>query len=515
MRCALLLTVAAALASAATATAAPLVPRELASLSESSHALVRLDGRRGEGSVRAAGGVLVAPRLAIWRLPSAAAQRLVPRLAVEGALLEFERELPRRRLVAAARSDPLVPEQWWLPAVGADRVEPPGPGKLLTVVDSGIDAAHPEFAGRPDLRLLNEQRLAPQESEFHGTAVASVAAAPRNGVGIEGIYPAAALASWDVTPQSSISSGLVIAGISAAAGLGPGVINLSIGGDERSPLEELTVRDAVARGSIVVAASGNDRDRGDRPNFPASLPHVFTVGAVGPSGAVSPFSSTSAGMDVVAPGEDVIAAVPGFVAAGGFAYVDGTSFASPIAAAALAWVWTARPELDASQVFELVRRSAVDLETPGRDRSSGFGLLDLPAALAAPAPSRDPFEPNDTVSEARGAQVPWAARPALTAPGRGRATVTARLDAADDPQDVYPVWVPANRRVIATVRPAGAGVVARVLGTLPRNVASVRTRTTLEVRNRTRAGRLVYVAASLGSGSAAYTLTLTTAAVPR
>ena len=54
-----------------------------------------------------------------------------------------------------------------------------------------------------------------------------------------------------------------------------------------------------------------------------------------------------------------------------------------------------RPELDASQLFEVMRRSAVDIDAPGRDDASGFGLLNVPAALAYAAPVPDPLEPND------------------------------------------------------------------------------------------------------------------------
>ena len=56
-----------------------------------------------------------------------------------------------------------------------------------------------------------------------------------------------------------------------------------------------------------------------------------------------------------------------------------------------------RPELDATQLFEVMRRSAVDIGAPGRDDAAGFGLLNVPAALAYPAPVRDPFEPNDDI----------------------------------------------------------------------------------------------------------------------
>jgi len=514
MRRTLLVAVALSLLGAAPAGAAPLVPRELASLSLSSHALVRLDGTRGRAAVRAAGGTPVSGRLGLWRLPSAAAQRLVPRLAVSGALLDVERELPREAAGHLDGGDPLIPEQWWLGAVGADRVEPPAAGKPVSVVDSGVDLTHQEFAGRPDTRALNDQRLV-GVNEFHGTAVASVATAPANGLGLVGIYPTAALLLWDASPRGQLTSTDVILGIQAAAANGPGVINLSVGGPTRSSFEELAVDDAVARGSVVVAASGNERESGDPLNYPASLPHVFTVGATNRENTVASFSSSSPGMDVVAPGEDIVAAVPTSISRAGYEFVAGTSFASPIAAAAVAWVWTARPELDASQVTEVVRRAAHDLETPGRDSRSGFGLLDLPTALSAPSPPRDTTEPNDSVDLIRKDGLLRRATPPLTTVARGRASVTARLDAADDPRDVYRVWVPAGKRVIAAVRSTPVGVTAQLVGPQVKSVRAIRKANGLEIRNAGRVGREVYLAATLGRGTATYVLTLATSRIPR
>ena len=60
-----------------------------------------------------------------------------------------------------------------------------------------------------------------------------------------------------------------------------------------------------------------------------------------------------------------------------------------------------RPELDNTQLFEVMRRSAADIPPAGRDDASGYGLLDVAAALAYPAPIRDPLEPNDDVDFVR------------------------------------------------------------------------------------------------------------------
>ena len=136
-------------------------------------------------------------------------------------------------------------------------------------------------------------------------------------------------------------------------------------------------------------------------------------------------------------------------------------------------------------------------------------------ALAAAVPVRDPAEPNDSIDHVTAGGLLHRATPPLTSRTRGRNAITARLDAADDPRDVYRVWVPAKRRVSAVVTPASAGIATRLLGAAPRGVRAVRTARGLEIRNTGTAGREVFLATSLGRGTATYTLSLTTATLPR
>jgi len=524
VRVAIVLSCLLAVAAAPVASAEPLVPRELASLARHPHALVQLDrtrGRLAEAQLRETGAVLVSKRLRIWRLSSPAAQRLVPKLAVAGALREFEPDFPRTSQNHGNANDPLLPQQWWLSRIGADRVDAPGPGKPVTVVDTGIDVAHPEFAGRPSTVLLNAQRIVGRR-DFHGSAVASVVGAPANGVGVVGVYPQAFLRSWDGSPDGLLTASDVISGIGAAASLGPGVISLSLGGFFQSRIEEHAILDAVARGVIVVAAVGNERELGSPPAFPANLPHVLTVASTNASDQVSVFSSEAAGMDLAAPGEVIPVARPGSPT--GYSSESGTSFAAPIVAGAVAWVWTARPDLDHTQVVELMRRSSRDVAPTGRDADTGFGLLDIPTALTRPAPSPDPLEPNDTIEQVRpNGLFPTPKRP-LTEPLRGRAAVSARVDVADDPRDVYRVWVPAGRRVVATLR-SDRPVELRYPGSKPRGVVAqssvvgTRGRRVATLTNRLRRGLYLYLSAFLprntGFAEAAYTLTLTTTRAPR
>ncbi|TML95431.1 MAG: hypothetical protein E6G03_08295, partial [Actinobacteria bacterium] len=361
--------------------------------------LVQLDWahlHRGAQLARQAGGTEIASELRLWSVPSYAVADLrragVVELARPDRLLTTES-------VAAQASDPLVPLEWWRSAIGADRVDSPGPGKPVTVVDSGIDLTHPEFANRPNTTALNPQTTT-EEDEDHGTEVSSVIGAPNNGVGLVGVYPNSVLRVWDASPFGFLNESEAIKGIIEAARLGPGVINLSFGGEDNDPLLQQAVDHAFRTGSLVVAAAGNDGLDGSPPNFPAVYPHVLTVGATNSSGQVAAFSSLSSTVDLAAPGADIPVAEPVAQDASGYLLdANGTSFASPLVAGAAAWVWTVRPNLDNTQLFELMRRSATDIGARGFDNATGWGLLNIPAALSFPTPRRDPQEPNEQPEE--------------------------------------------------------------------------------------------------------------------
>ena len=120
--------------------------------------LVELDRARGQQAVpalRLSGGRLVSHRLGLWLVPSQPAARILPGLERARLVRAVEPDHRYRRLGHLAAGDPLLSSQWWIAAIGADQVEPPGPGKPVTILDSGLDITHPEFAGRPDTTLLN------------------------------------------------------------------------------------------------------------------------------------------------------------------------------------------------------------------------------------------------------------------------------------------------------------------------------------------------------------------------
>jgi hypothetical protein len=366
--------------------------------------------------------------------------------------------------VLRGTADPLEPQEWWLTHVGANPAAAPPAGVPITIVDSGTDPTHPEFAGRPNTTFLNDQTTIGSE-EYHGTIVASIAAAPENGVGIAGVYPTAALQLYDASPDPhGVSNLAAITGIEAASQHCPGVINLSFGSVTPDPLMYDAILDAVHNGCLIVAAAGNGGLVGSPQTYPASYPHVFTVAATDENDAVTPFSTASPATDVAAPGVDMIGAVPLTRDPSGYqSNLSGTSFSAPIATAVAAWVWTLRPTLTVSQIAGVLRAGARDIGPPGFDSASGWGIVNIPGALAAPAPPTDPGEPNDDVGQVKPGKLFELGEPPLTTTTRPSARIAATLNASEDPRDVYRIWVPPHRIVRVTVS-AGGRAAARIWG---------------------------------------------------
>ena len=480
----------------------------LASAAPGRAELVQLKHASGNALARRAGGTELVPELRIWRVDAAAVARL--RRAGVVAVAEPERLLPRTARSAAA-TDPLVPTEWWRAAIGAATLDAPGPGKPITVVDSGLDITHPEFAGRPNTILMNKQTTTADE-EDHGTEVASVIGAPNNGVGIVGVYPDAVLRAWDASPFGILNEGAAIQGIAEAAREGPGVINLSFGGEDADPLLEDAVMFAFRSGSLVVAAAGNEGLEGSPKGYPAAYPHVLTVGASTQSGRVASFSTVAPTVDLVAPGVGIPVAEPLAQEPSGYLEVPGTSFSSPLVAGAAAWVWTERPDLDNTQLFEIMRRSAVDIGERGFDNASGYGMLNMPNALASRTPRSDVQEPNEHPAEIEPHGLFPAGTAPLTRPGHLTAFLQAHLDRSEDPVDLYRAWAPAHE--VLRIRATGA-VRMRLLPRFQRTRApkplAVGKRGAVAYRNAASHGAFVYIELRPATRTVEYTLRITAA----
>jgi subtilisin family serine protease len=284
-----------------------------------------------------------------------------------------------------------------------------GNGVTVAVLDDGIDLGNPELAPQawvnpgetgPDgsggdratngvdddgngyvddvngVNLCSDatpQTLHVDGVDWHGTAVASVLAAAADGSGMVGMAPDARVMAvrW-LEPACSTVSYAVDAIEYAIAG-GARVINASWGTLDESEALRDAVEDADAAGVLIVAAAGNEGST--QVLYPAAFdePNVISVAAVAADGSLAWFSSYGPAVDLAAPGEAILAI--DLQASGGYAFVNGTSFAAPFVAGIAALVGELRPDL-------LANPAAM------RSRIIGSGWADPPLARPVTASGR-------------------------------------------------------------------------------------------------------------------------------
>ena len=286
-----------------------------------------------------------------------------------------------------------------------------GQGVTIAVVDTGIDIDSPEFAGRihgasRDM-LSDTSARGFNATDDHGTNVAMVAAAARNGTGIVGIAWGAmimALRSDQVgSCQSDNSSAsedddcefadsTIANAIDHAVANGAKVINLSLGGDPPLQIVRSAVANAVAAGAVVIVAAGNDGDANPDP-FGAGVDAaggggVIIVGSVGEDGTISDFSNRAGNQPdhfLAARGDRICCTYENgslYVDGEGYVYLfAGTSFAAPQVAGAAALLAQAFPNLTGRQIVDILLRSAFDAGSAGNDPVYGRGIMDIARAF--------------------------------------------------------------------------------------------------------------------------------------
>jgi type VII secretion-associated serine protease mycosin len=285
-----------------------------------------------------------------------------------------------KRHASAMPTDPILADQLqYLTPQNLAQAWPvsTGNGVIIAVVDTGVDATHPDLTGRvlPGWDFVNNDSNA-ADDEGHGTAVAGVAAAKANNGGMVGIAYDARILPVKVLDNTGSGSDTDIAnGIAWAADHGAKVINLSLGGFGGSPIIDSAVAYAMSRDALVVAATGNEGT--NEPSFPASSPGVVGVGATNGHNSLTFFSNWGSQVDVAAPGWDVIAPD---MATHGYVYGSGTSFSAPIVSATAALVRSLFPTLSATATAARLKDTANEAGPPGDDDKFGGGIVDAWAA---------------------------------------------------------------------------------------------------------------------------------------
>jgi subtilisin len=255
-----------------------------------------------------------------------------------------------------------------------------GAGVRVAIVDSGIDYTHADlranYAGGYD--YVNND-ADPFDDQGHGTHVAGIVAAMRNGTGVVGTAPEASLYGIKVLgADGSGSWSWIISSLDWCVKNGISVANFSLGSSSHpGSTVENAFKNAAAAGLLMIASAGNAGAGTDTVGFPAKFPGVVAVASTTSSDQRSSFSSTGPAVEIAAPGSSIYSTLRG----GGYGYMSGTSMAAPHvtgAAALLIAAGVADSNGDgklAEDVRVLLQVTAEDLGTTGADNEFGHGLV--------------------------------------------------------------------------------------------------------------------------------------------
>lgn len=301
-----------------------------------------------------------------------------------------------------------------------------GSGRVVAVLDTGVDLDHPMFAGRiVEEACFSLLRQCPEDSAastapgsaeacphpgcHHGTSVAAIAMGRAPGEGIVGVAPSADLLAIQIFSDVGGSLGAytsdIVAGLQHVLALSASypidVVNLSLGGTVHESAEVCDAQNAstyavVAQlreaGIVTVAAAGNE-GRTDGVTSPGCLSNVLGVGATDDADVVAGFSNSSDLLSLLAPGVSIETAAVG----GGTHWTGGTSMATPHASGAVALIRTRFPLATPGEIENAIALTGIPVYDPRGDvtlpRLDVQAAIDLLQAAATPPPEPDPPTP--------------------------------------------------------------------------------------------------------------------------
>jgi len=270
-----------------------------------------------------------------------------------------------------------------------------GNGVVIAIVDSGIDAGHPELAGviGDTFDALDSR----DGAHTHGTGIAAVIAAHGRLMGGSPAAKLLAIRAFGRTQEGAESNTFaLLRSLDIAVTHGARVINMSFAGPQ-DPLVGRSLAAAAARGIVLVAASGNAGAKSP-PLFPAADRHVIAVSATDAADKLFGPSNRGGHIAVAAPGADILTAAPDAK----YQVTSGTSFAAAQVSAVVALMLERNAALTPDEVRAILVRTARDLGSPGRDDQFGAGAVDAFAAVtAAGLPLATAGGPGPTPTSAR------------------------------------------------------------------------------------------------------------------
>ncbi len=275
---------------------------------------------------------------------------------------------------------------WGIKAIQANESVYTGAGIKIAVLDTGFAADHPDFTGRD----ITSYSFVPDETtedlHGHGTHCIGIACASADQQGLRyGVAPGAHIYAGKVlNNRGSGAQAWVLDGMTWAANNGCQVLSMSLGskvipGQSYDIAYERAAQFALSKGTLIVAAAGNESKRSKNQfspvGSPADCPSILAVGAVDSALQVADFSNRAINkeglVDLVAPGVNIYSSWP---MPAGHRILSGTSMATPHVAGIIALLCEKYPEAAPDMIREELIGLAGSLPLSREDVGAGLAI---------------------------------------------------------------------------------------------------------------------------------------------
>lgn len=308
---------------------------------------------------------------------------VIEKIRKDSSVIRIEKNIKRK--LHTIPNDPGYVDQWGLKTIRAEKawtnMSPSKKSIIVAVIDSGVELSHSDLQDKVIPGgynfILGSDYI--YDENGHGTVVSGIIAAKtNNGLGIAGVVGTVdvrilPLQVANYAGDSYLSD--VIRAIDYAIAKGADVINLSLGSNSYSAVENDAVQRAIQAGVTVIASAGNDGN--SLYSFPASYDNVISVGAIDRTEQVSNFSNFNDKVTVVAPGEDIYSCS----LYNSYSNHSGTSFSAPMVTGIAAVLRAIEPSIQPKEVKHILETSAQDRGEIGWDYRYGYGIANMDDAI--------------------------------------------------------------------------------------------------------------------------------------
>ncbi len=322
---------------------------------------------------------LLGARAQVYRIDDQrSVQSVIAALAADPRVMLVQRNLVYQRQ-GTAGNEAIRAAQYGLDKIGAPRAHElsTGRGIKIAVIDTGVDADHPDLQGAI-VETFDALGSKDPRPDMHGTAIAGIIRARGLVLGVAPDATLLAVRAFETAPRRGLpesTSFVLLRALDWSVRHGANVLNLSFSGD-RDPAMERIIAEAIRRNVILVAAAGNGGPKA-APSYPAAYPQVIAVTAHDSTDHLYAHANRGPYITVAAPGVDIL--VP--ILKHGHMFMSGTSMSSAYVAGIMALLLERAPNLSPERAARILMETAGDLGAPGRDDEFGAGRVDARAAL--------------------------------------------------------------------------------------------------------------------------------------